>query len=375
MGLPAYIINFDEIKQPIIDAINEANIEISTEGLELDSATISIDTSEIENILEQLKVKLSTISDTNIIIKETTQQILSSINHQGQTTDTKLNEISLKIQEIIGQTIDIHKILEDIKEQLASEGRPEITGTSMAIPAISGVYYKTFSFPEDILLTGITISQSAWNNNDYWDLKVGNFTLFNKIYSKMRGEHKQLSKFFPVKANTPIVFQYNNRELGNSKYVWFDLEFIRLSSETVNSSPLTETSPQVHISDLLIGGKYIDREVSELFVPDSYSHVLGEGEYDFSVNTPKAISSLDGIAIGSNMRLEVWLNNNDPNASKIFEGVGPMIINNSNLRNNYNDIINDSISQSAYNNIFNTHNIKWEDLTNWRYGKFRITKA
>jgi hypothetical protein len=243
MGLPSYIINFDEIKQPIIDAINEASIEVSVGDISMDSASISIDTTAIETALDDIIGKLTTVKDNSTLVKDTTSQILTSLTTHDTNIQGKMDLLGTKIESIIQSMADMYILLEKIKEQLASEGQQRAIGEAIVIPAIAGTYSKTFSFDKDVLITGVTMSQSAWNFNDRWSLDVGAFNMFDRIYTKLRGEHKQLSKYLPVPANTDIVFKYDNTSSANSKYVWFDLEFIEVDAISVTpTTPPTDST-------------------------------------------------------------------------------------------------------------------------------------
>jgi hypothetical protein len=238
MGLPSYIINFDELKQPIIDAINEAAISVTLGDITLDSTAISIDTSAIETILDEMFVKLETTDNNMKLVSDTSKQILTSIKAHDVSINTHLTTITTKVEDIVTSMVDMHGLLEKIKEALASEGTQRIVGESLAVPSIAGSYTKTWNLTKDILITGFTISQSAWNFNDKWSLSIGgSFMMFDKIHTKMRGEHKQLSKFLPVPAGTDITLTYDNTSSSNSKYVWADLEFLEL--EPVTGTPTT----------------------------------------------------------------------------------------------------------------------------------------
>jgi hypothetical protein len=232
LGLPSYVINFDEIKKPIIDAINEAAISVSVGDVTLDSGSIKIDTSAIEASLDEIKGHLETVDSNSELVKTTAADILSSLNAHGESIDGHLGELGAKIESIITTMTEMLDLLEEIKQALASEGRQRILGESLAVPSVAGTYTKTWTIDKDILITGFTISQSAWNSNDKWSLNVGGtFPMFERVYTKMRGEHKQLSKFLPVPAGTPVTFSYDNTSSSNSKYVWADLEFMELESQ------------------------------------------------------------------------------------------------------------------------------------------------
>ncbi|QXN70271.1 hypothetical protein INTERNEXUS_231 [Bacillus phage vB_BspM_Internexus] len=233
MGLPSLIINFEEIKDPIIRAINEAAISVSVGDVTLDSSSITIDTTEIEKSLDDILSKLGTVDSNVRLVQDASKNILNSLIAHDNNLKNSMDQLGTKLDNILSTTTSMFNILEEIKKQLATEGNQRAIGYSLAVPSVAGSYTKVFTSDKDTILTGITISQSAWNNNDKWSLKIGDFIMFDRIYTKNRGEHKELKKFFPVPANTPVTFQFDNTSSANSKYVWFDIDYIEIDKPTV----------------------------------------------------------------------------------------------------------------------------------------------
>lgn len=227
MGLPAYVINFDELKQPILEAINEAAINITVDNVSLDSTSVTIDTSKIEESLKGITTKLNSVNDNTILINETVTSIIGAIQAHDSSMGGYFNNLGKKVEDMIKTMLDMHSIMERISEQLAANGKQRMVGEQIAIPSIKNTMVKTVKIDKDALFTGFTTSQSAWNDGDSWSLSIGDFKMFSNIYTKRKGEHKQLSKFFPIPANTEVKFEYTNTS-GNSKIVWLDVEYIEV---------------------------------------------------------------------------------------------------------------------------------------------------
>ena len=108
-------------------------------------------------------------------------------------------------------------------------GVQRVKGFYKSIPAIQAEYNIVEFIPqEQIIITGISYSQSAWKANDYWDLYIGNDKLFEEVYTKELGEQKHWEVINPVNAGEVISLILNNQS-GNSRHVWVDIEYVRLA--------------------------------------------------------------------------------------------------------------------------------------------------
>lgn len=124
----------------------------------------------------------------------------------------------------MGLIIDL---LKQILELLKDKGVQKSKAFNKHIPAIVAPFELTHTFDEDILLTGITYSQSGWKYQDTWDLIVDGNMLFEQVGTKEIGESKALNVFFYVPAGRPVTIIFNNNS-GNSRVVWFDFEYLGL---------------------------------------------------------------------------------------------------------------------------------------------------
>lgn len=116
-----------------------------------------------------------------------------------------------------------------VKDLSSLYGFQKIKGFHQRIPAIIGAFkILEFEPSENIVITGVTYSQSAWKPEDYWDFFIGEDKLFDTIYTKEIATHKNWKVIHPVNRNTKMeLILYNNS--GNSRDVWVDIEYVSLS--------------------------------------------------------------------------------------------------------------------------------------------------
>lgn len=121
-----------------------------------------------------------------------------------------------------------------VKDISSLYGVQKVKGFYTPIPAIQAEFKVVEFIPtEDIIITGITYSQSAYKGNDYWELWVGEDKLFENVYTKELGEQKHWEVINPVNAGTTIKVVLANNS-GNSRHVWVDIEYVRLADVIVN---------------------------------------------------------------------------------------------------------------------------------------------
>ncbi|WP_368488372.1 hypothetical protein [Clostridium sp. BJN0013] len=183
MSLPSYVINFDELADAISNYLeNEVNVDIGS---------ITVPTDQMEDLLSQIKDKIQGV-DYNALIEA-------------------LNALGVKLDGLAGN--------------LGISGTQKIYGEILQIPASTGTYTIEFTVSKSGRITGITYSQSAWNFQDTWDLKVGEDTLFTGVRTKEYGENKFFNVFYPVTAGQKIDFVFNNAS-GSSKILWVDFNIL-----------------------------------------------------------------------------------------------------------------------------------------------------
>lgn len=108
------------------------------------------------------------------------------------------------------------------------DGVQKSKGFVQSVPAMKGDYIIFNWIPdEDIILTGITYSQSAFKAQDYWELYAGEEKLFETVFTKEQGEQKHFEAIHYIKKGTAIKLILSNQS-GNSRYVWADIDFVQL---------------------------------------------------------------------------------------------------------------------------------------------------
>lgn len=185
MGLPKYIINFDELIKRLGNDI---------ENIVRDYLSNNINTDCIDNINALLD-----------IIKD-------------KLPENKYIGITKKIKEIL-----IFK----------HNGVFKIDGKLMHIPAIKKDYKEYFIFEKNIYITGISCDMTGWKKDDRIDLIVNKNKIIDNKTIKEIGEHIYFNTYFSVNANTPIFFIFKNLS-GNSRQIGIDLEYIKGDIETLN---------------------------------------------------------------------------------------------------------------------------------------------
>ena len=183
MSLPSYVINFDELA----DAI-KAYLE---NGVNVDIGTITVPTDKMEDLLTQIRDKIQGVNYTDLI--------------------NALNALGVKLDGLSGN--------------LGISGTQKMYGEMLQVPAVEGAHIIEFTVPASGRITGITTSQSAWNFQDTWDLKVEDIELFIGVRTKEYGENKFFNVFYPVTAGQKIYFVFNNVS-GSSKILWVDFNIL-----------------------------------------------------------------------------------------------------------------------------------------------------
>lgn len=181
MGLPSYVVNFDELSDLIRDYLQN--------GINVDISSITFSTDDIERLLSEIKDKIQGIDYKDLI--------------------NALNALGVKLDNLSGS--------------LGISGTQKIYGKMLEVPAVAGQHIIEFTAPTNSKLTGVTYSQSSWNLNDSWDLVLGGKVLFDGVRTKEYGEHKYFNVFYPI--NDVIKFIYNNNS-KSSKIVWVDFNIL-----------------------------------------------------------------------------------------------------------------------------------------------------
>lgn len=150
---------------------------------------------------------------------------------------TKNIDITDDLEKLLKDYFD--KLLEILRQLLGFNYAQHSIGLHSYIPALQFDYELEHIFNEDVILTGITYSQTGWKVFDCWDLYVGDKLLFDGIFTKELGEHKVLNTFYAVSANSTIKIVHHNNS-GNSKQLWFDIDYFK----GIPDAPLPDLPPE-----------------------------------------------------------------------------------------------------------------------------------
>lgn len=181
MGVPSYVLNFDELVDSLIKYLKD--------GIKVDAGNITVNTDILERLLSEIKNEIQGVDYNDLI--------------------TALSALGAKLDGLSGS--------------LGISGTQKIYGKVLQVPATKGQY--TIEVNYNGKLTGITYSQSSWRFEDTWDLVVGNKKLFDGVRTKEYGEHKYFNVFYPIDGT--IKFIYNNVS-GSSKVLWVDFNLLEV---------------------------------------------------------------------------------------------------------------------------------------------------
>lgn len=183
MGLPAYVVNWEELSNLIKDYLQN--------GVKVDIGNIAFSTEDIEKLLNEIKDKIQGVDYNDLI--------------------NALNNLGAKLDGLSGN--------------LGISGTQKIYGEMIEIPAIAREHIIEFKVPKKGRITGITYSQSSWNLQDSWNLVIDEEELFAKVRTKEYGEHKHFNVFYPITSGQKIKFIFNNIS-GASKVLWVDFNIL-----------------------------------------------------------------------------------------------------------------------------------------------------
>lgn len=183
MGLPSYIINFDELSDMLQNYL-ENKIEVS-----IGDAVLS--TKELERLLEEVK------------------QAIPDIDY-----DTLIEALNL-----VGDKLD------NLAGSIGIVGTQKFYGENLSIPALNDKFEINFKVPNDGKLTGVTFSLSSFNLQDTIDLYINDIQVFMGVRTKNYGETKYFNTFHNIKKDSNIKLIFNN-ESATNKVLWVDFNIL-----------------------------------------------------------------------------------------------------------------------------------------------------
>jgi hypothetical protein len=123
MGLPAYIINRDELKQLIIKVLGETSITAELEGADLSGVEIDLDTAVIE---EKLDALVEVISEQSISTNDLYMVVMDTLINMEMLHamyDDSVTETTNKVTQILAEKLKIKQLLQQIFDYLNVNGR------------------------------------------------------------------------------------------------------------------------------------------------------------------------------------------------------------------------------------------------------------
>lgn len=130
----------------------------------------------------------------------------------------------------------LEKALEDVVVRSIKDvkGTQKVCGFSQSIPALQNDFkIVEWTLDRNIVITGLTYSQSAWKGEDYWELWIDDDILFETVYTKELGEQKHWEVVHTISPGQTIKLVLHNIS-GNSRDVWIDFEYLD-SLENINN--------------------------------------------------------------------------------------------------------------------------------------------
>lgn len=237
MGLPRYIINFDEFVDRLGNDISEYIREHIKDNIKYDNLN------NINELLNILKDKLP----YKKYIKIT----------------KRIKKLNVKYE----------------SEQL-------ITGKILDIPAIKNNYKLQFKFKDCVSLTGLSLNCTGWKKEDTFDLTINKAKIIENCSLKEIGEHIYFNTYFRVNAQTPICFNFNNKS-GNSRQIIVDLEYINMHLKT--TSIIADKHEDIIIpanSRLLIGFVDIPTDTNKWDITGYFKNITGLKWPDLNIVDP-----------------------------------------------------------------------------------------
>lgn len=162
---------------------------------------------------------------------------------QGLQNDITINVGQLEldptnIEDIFDKYFpDIISLLRQIHENTKPlEGTQKAKGFRKSILTTDYGHDFIFEVSSPVLLTGVSVSQSVFHQEDFWSLKIikgdgAEITLFDSIYMKDTLNHKSFNVLFPVPSGYKVKIEYVNGS-RTKKDFWADLEMVGVAEPT-----------------------------------------------------------------------------------------------------------------------------------------------
>ncbi|WPC42969.1 zinc-dependent peptidase [Clostridium sp. JS66] len=231
-----YVLNFDELASKLIDYLKN--------GIAVNLGGITVDTSTMEQLLNEIKGEIQGIDYKDLI---------SALNLLGAKLDAfGANLGVIGTEKILGDAIDIGAIAEVTSEfPLETEG----------------------------FLTGITFFQTnstkIYGLKDNFDLYIEDgqteTQIFKNVFAKGFGEHKYLNVYQKISKSAIVKIVYHNNSLNN-KVLWLDFHVLDVPAINAGSGSTIGggTGSSITLTTTGTTAKYLRRFVVTDTIDSSY---------------------------------------------------------------------------------------------------------
>ncbi|ALN97811.1 hypothetical protein Bp8pS_132 [Bacillus phage vB_BpuM-BpSp] len=229
MSLASYIIDREELYNIIQTVISESSIKADLVGIQAPEATIDVNLDSFDGNIEEIDSLISYQSSTFNDI----YGIVNSILSKYVTFTSDREKYIYDITKLIINIGNERKKTKEILEKLASKENIDnnlfkVRGYSREIPDSDGKFFISVPFSRECLIKSITVYQTDYNYNDYWDFTVDNKKIMSNISSKYSIDTKRINGQLKVDSTTTnnIVF-YNMSK--KKKTIYYDINYLELN--------------------------------------------------------------------------------------------------------------------------------------------------
>jgi hypothetical protein len=215
------------------------------------------------------------------------------------------------------------------------------------------------------------------DNHGKVNFEVNHRLLFQYLFA----EKKYSTNQFSARAEKPnykpdSILNFTTGELNKTK------ESVKLHPELIQAivKPEEPQKPKegcrAFFTGLVVGGKFLDMHISQVYKEDNYSEYVGAGEYpDNEKAFPKAVAStFDGIAIDAGTRVVIY-EGKDFKGKVLLDKTGPAIINNVKWKDDprYSHCNTDTYPEPLQTNF--PQNVRFwseSDMQKWSFGSLKV---
>jgi len=225
------IINFDELSYIVKDALKDLIINAIVDEGVVDSETIDLDTTPVENILKDVDKQVSKILDNFNLSSNTLSSIDQSLKDLFNLSSTSVDKINSNLVDIYNDSENVVKALDKINHHLLLPGK-EIIKESLILAKGIGNFSKSFNFNKNIGLISTNVSQSSFTLGDYFTISINNINIINKNYLISNNTNYKMFRIIPIPLNSILTFSFTN--IKDTKNVYIGLDYIEFDGNIIN---------------------------------------------------------------------------------------------------------------------------------------------